>query len=263
MRVLKHTIKKIVPDNRFTGLGSTLAALLRSLDSRLLKYEDNNTLIAATILDPRYKNSLFKNSEEESKSNLQNVQQFLVNTVKARQVDVTTHEENISSSTCSDIDPEVESLGLATTAEADAECQRQSMRILDFDSCLDELLTSEPEESNVEQEDKGKKRMQRQNSSLSRLTEKMSNELQKYCAQPLESRNSDPLQWWRDNRVLYPELAPLAGKMLCSPPSSIESERLFSIGGNVYTPHRNRLTPETGEKLMLLNYNLRIFNFEY
>ena len=244
-------------DNRFTGLGSTLAALLRSLDSRLLKYEDNNTLIAATILDPRYKNSLFKNSEEESKSNLQNVQKFLVNTVKARQVDVTTHEENISSSTSSDIDPGLESLGLATTAEA--ECQ--GMSILDFDSCLDELLTSE--EPNVEQEEKGKKRMQRQNSSLSRLTEKMSNELQKYCVQPLESRNSDPLQWWRDNRVLYPELAPLAGKMLCSPPSSIESERLFSIGGNVYTPHRNRLTPETGEKLMLLNYNLRIFNFEY
>lgn len=244
-------------DNRFTGLGTTLAALLRSLDSRLLKYEDNNTLIAATILDPRYKNSLFKNSEEESKSNLQNVQQFLVNTVKARQVDVTTHDENISSCASSDIDPGVESLGQATTAEA--ECQRMS--ILDFDSCLDELLTSE--EPNVEKEEKGKKRMQRQNSSLSRLTEKLSNELQKYCAQPLESRNSDPLQWWRDNRVLYPELAPVAGKMLCSPPSSIESERLFSIGGNVYTPHRNRLTPETGEKLLLLNYNLRIFNFEY
>ena len=59
--------------------------------------------------------------EEESKFNLQNVQQFLVNTVKARQVDITKHEENISSCASSDIDPGEESLGQATASEA--ECQ--------------------------------------------------------------------------------------------------------------------------------------------
>ena len=37
---------------------------------------------------------------------------------------------------------------------------------------------------------------------------------------------------------------------------------MICIGGNI-SPHCNRLTPETGEKLMLLNFNLRVFNFEY
>ena len=41
------------------------------------------------------------------------------------------------------------------------------------------------------------------------------------------------------------------------------SERLFSIGGNIYTTRRNRLTPEHGEILMFLNFNLRAFNFQY
>ena len=91
----------------------------------------------------------------------------------------------------------------------------------------------------------------------------MTNELKNYCALQLEATDADPMQWWRANKDFFPELARLAAKMLSSPPSSIESERLFSIGGNVYWPHRNRLTSETGEKLMLLNYNLRIFNCEY
>ena len=73
----------------------------------------------------------------------------------------------------------------------------------------------------------------------------------------------DPILWWKTNINVFPELGRVAHKMLSSPPSSIEGERLFSTGGNVFSPHRNRLTPETGEKLMLLNFNLRIFSFEY
>ena len=58
-------------------------------------------------------------------------------------------------------------------------------------------------------------------------------------------------------------LAKLAKRLLSAPPSSVESERLFSIGGNIYTPKRNRLTAEHGERLMFMNFNLRAFNFNY
>ena len=46
---------------------------------------------------------------------------------------------------------------------------------------------------------------------------------------------------------MIPLLSKLALKYLSASPSSIESERLFSTGGNVYKPARNRLCPENGE----------------
>ena len=95
------------------------------------------------------------------------------------------------------------------------------------------------------------------------MSETINKEIEKYCLLPLQPKTSDPFQWWSHNKDSFPELWKIANKMLCAPPSSIESERLFSIGGNVYTPHRNRLTPEIGEQLMFLNFNLRMTQFEY
>ena len=61
----------------------------------------------------------------------------------------------------------------------------------------------------------------------------------------------------------FSELGKVANKMLYSPSSSVESERLFSVGGNILA-HHNRIMPATGEELMLLlNFNLPIFNFNY
>ena len=73
----------------------------------------------------------------------------------------------------------------------------------------------------------------------------------------------DPLIWWKANAYRFPILSKLARELLSAPPSSVESERLFSIGGNIYTSKRNRLTPEHGEMLMFLNFNLRAFNYQY
>ena len=47
---------------------------------------------------------------------------------------------------------------------------------------------------------------------------------------------------------------------MSAPPSSVESERLFSIGGMTYTPRRSNLLPETGEKLIKLCFNLKTYN---
>lgn len=44
---------------------------------------------------------------------------------------------------------------------------------------------------------------------------------------------------------------------------SVESEKLLSIGRNGYFPLRNRPDAETGERLMLLNYNFKMSNFCY
>ena len=59
--------------------------------------------------------------------------------------------------------------------------------------------------------------------------------------------------------AIFPCLSEMAQKYLSCPPSSVESERLFSIGGNIITSKRNRLGADNSEKLMFLNYNLRLF----
>jgi hypothetical protein len=87
--------------------------------------------------------------------------------------------------------------------------------------------------------------------------------MEKYEGIDLLPRDENIFAWWKTNTSVFPTLSKLANKYLSSPPSSIESERLFSTGGNIHTPHRNRLLPETGEMLMFLHYNLRMFDFEY
>ena len=73
----------------------------------------------------------------------------------------------------------------------------------------------------------------------------------------------DPVQWWKVNNSSFSYMSCLVKKYLCAPPSSVESERLFSVGGSIYSPKRNRMTADTGEMLMFLHYNLRALGFKY
>jgi hypothetical protein len=60
----------------------------------------------------------------------------------------------------------------------------------------------------------------------------------------VEPKDGNPLQWWKNDLNLLLSVASPARKYLSSPPSTIESERLFSIEGNVYSSHKNRLTED-------------------
>ena len=64
--------------------------------------------------------------------------------------------------------------------------------------------------------------------------------------------NSYPFNWWK-NKVNFPCLTEMAIKFLSCPPSSVESECLFSIGGNIITNLRSSLKADTSEKLIFLN----------
>jgi hypothetical protein len=74
----------------------------------------------------------------------------------------------------------------------------------------------------------------------------MSSEMDKYLADPLREISSL-------NR--YPMVKQLFLKTNTALPSSAPVERLFSIGGQVMTPRRNRLTDEHFEMLLLLRAN--------
>ena len=61
----------------------------------------------------------------------------------------------------------------------------------------------------------------------------------------IDLKSGNPFNWWKTNRGIFPCLYEMALKILCCPPSSVESERLFSIGGNVISNKRASLKAET------------------
>lgn len=80
---------------------------------------------------------------------------------------------------------------------------------------------------------------------------------------PFQDHNGDPLIWWRDHASAFHLLSTPARKYFSPPPSTVSSERLFSVSGNVLTESRNRLQPGTAERLILLHENLLDLDFKY
>ena len=91
----------------------------------------------------------------------------------------------------------------------------------------------------------------------------LSKELDIYQMDPCEQRKASPYMWWSANAYRLPLLSKLAMKFLSTPPSSVESERVFSIGTQIYSPKRNSIGGNTSEMLMFIVYNLKYFNNKY
>ena len=85
------------------------------------------------MLDPRYKNSLFKSSKEGSKIHLISIQNFLTDTRKKMHNDQENYEGNVSSAS-TDIEP--------TSENQNVEEAGASGDLFDFDSCLNDLTAS-------------------------------------------------------------------------------------------------------------------------
>ncbi len=64
-------------------------------------------------------------------------------------------------------------------------------------------------------------------------------EVEKYIAAEMIHSERNPLMCWKEYQNDYKYLNILAKVFLSSPPSVVESERLFSFRGLVYAPKRN------------------------
>ena len=76
-------------------------------------------------------------------------------------------------------------------------------------------------------------------------------------------READPIMWWFANKHRLPILVRAARIYLAIPPTSVASERMFSVAGQMLTDRRNRLLPEHTEMLVLVHDNLVKLNFNY
>ena len=69
-------------------------------------------------------------------------------------------------------------------------------------------------------------------------------ELHRYFTEKVAPRNSNLLEWWKQNNFRFPALAKVVRLILCIPATSTSSERLFSTAGLTVTKLRSCLKPE-------------------
>ncbi len=99
------------------------------------------------------------------------------------------------------------------------------------------------------------RRLERQNSSESEDDDQV-DELTRYLQTKVVD-DVNPLEWWRKNKVKFPTVAKLARKYLTLPASSVASERMFSLAGNIVSESRNRLADDAIKDIVFCHYAKR------
>ena len=87
--------------------------------------------------------------------------------------------------------------------------------------------------------------------------EKVKQELDCYLGHPQLEIEESPLSWWKIEHQRYPHLSRLARKYLCLCATSVPSERIFSVAGEIVSDRRSALKPEKVDQLVFLARNLK------
>ena len=90
--------------------------------------------------------------------------------------------------------------------------------------------------------------------------------LDAYLTEACNQRHSppkDPIEYWKSSQYTYPQLALVTKQFCASPPSSVDSERTFSLAGLICDDRRSNLTPAKTEMLLFLMKNLDVVRFDY
>ena len=95
----------------------------------------------------------------------------------------------------------------------------------------------------------------RNNTAGQDLHVKINSEFTRYMSEPTEPEEANPLDWWRSRSSVYPNLSKTVRHYLCIQPTSVPSERAFSLTGNIITKKRTRLLPENVNMLSFLHAN--------
>jgi hypothetical protein len=78
-------------------------------------------------------------------------------------------------------------------------------------------------------------------------------EVDRYWVEP--ASNDDALLWWKKREVLFPNVSQVAKIILALPASSVPSERIFSLAGNIVSKKRSSLTSSNVDMLIFLHKN--------
>jgi len=88
-------------------------------------------------------------------------------------------------------------------------------------------------------------------------SKKVEIELSLYKAEQPACLDSNPLEWWKEQKLAYPSLSKLVRKLHSMVATSVPSERL-STAGNVIQERRNCLLLDNADKLIFLHENTKL-----
>lgn len=190
--------------------------LLKAINLRFDKIEENNIFAEATFLDPRFKKYGFSNAV-----NFENIKELIITKLTAL------------SDSNAEILHAVEA-GSENNSQNTSSADRDGLKTIwtDFDCSVSALV------KNADTKD------------IATI------EVDKYLQEPLLNRSEDPLLWWQHRENVYPRLVQLAKKRLCILGTSVPSERVFSKAGQLITDRRNRLSGKRVSQILFLHGNL-------
>ncbi|KAL7634314.1 UNVERIFIED_CONTAM: hypothetical protein RMT77_014691 [Armadillidium vulgare] len=229
------------------------------MKERFEDYLADFSVILATYFDPRYKLTLYKNAATSRMHSNSITEELARVTKKKKKKKRFTEVEAALSATpgnSTDSDDGGFSANKPTEGEEDLE---------NFKKFMTKIALTSHSPSKESHQGTSSKKLKRQSSRSKDNSELQSvkEEMKLYENMEILPTEENPFMWLHENRPRFPILSVLASKYLSAPPSSVESEGIFSVGGNVNTPKRNRLSPDMSKTLIFLDHNLRLFEFDY
>ncbi len=212
IRFIKIYITKVASKGIFGGLGSTIAALKNSIETRCSNYTKDKNMILATFLDPRFKNKMFESSNSGTSTGIEMLLSMMVDTLESivtKRKLLETGDDNEENSG----DSNHENM-LACSSNIAQDCTIDTINSFDFSQCCEELISESPKvhQSTV-----------KVSNSVQLLTS-VHLEVEKYISSEMIHSERNPLIWWKEYQKDYKYLNILAKVFLSSPPSSVESE---------------------------------------
>jgi hypothetical protein len=84
-------------------------------------------------------------------------------------------------------------------------------------------------------------------------------EIKIYFQEPVVSDDTNILSYWKANSIRFPNLSLMAKDYLSMMPTSVSSERAFSLAGLTITSTRSSLNPNTANETICLSSWLKTF----
>jgi len=230
-------------DKRDVGVKTMKSGLLDALEQRFNPLLTNSYTTVATAVDPRFKLRFFPTDE---------VRDEVKEAVRKAALAVSRGQSYPPQAVDPALPSTSNSASTATTDERDATQSTSTYEVepvLDVWSLLDQLAADST--------------MTDATAGDSNMEVKVGTEMAAFFGKPLVPRAQDPLLWWKVNEHRLPVLALLARVYMSAPPSSVQSERIFSSAGDVYNEHRTRLAADNAERLIFLKFNVPLLDHNY
>lgn len=216
---LVEGMQKMMASASMKNSKEPLATSLKSgLSKRFEQMWNSDWIIAATLLDPRFKKFPFTNKELTEKAK---------ETIVTETAEIMGINRNGS---------KTDAAWTVTVSSTDASDNDDEALWMYFDS------------ASQSGQDINSKAMP---------TSAPYREVHRYLDSPPIPRKECPLLYWKQHQELYPSLSQLALRYMGVPATSLSSDRLLSTEGEAMMEKKSRLEPKTIDTVLFLHKNLR------